>query len=82
MFEIGEKEIVNNDKLEIYHNTNNNEYIPLAKIPEFYGPDNGPRLGLPAKTVVEPPKDYLLQIYIGTIGLLGIVILYKYYERS
>jgi hypothetical protein len=82
-----EQKIAND--VNVYHDTTTDEYIPLAKIPKmweakidipFYGPDIGPRLGMPMKE--DTNDDYLMKIYIGSLGILGILILYKFYEKS
>jgi hypothetical protein len=66
--------------IQIYHNKTNNEYIPLAKleIPAQYGP-NTPIINGTSSNI---PKDYLLQFYIGSVGVLGILVLYKFFEKS
>ena len=78
-----------NEKVDIYYDSIANQYIPLAQIPKmwqakidipFYGPDYGARLGENANEL--PRDDYLMKIYIGSLGLLGILILYKFYEKS
>lgn len=70
------------DDMEIFHNKKGGEYIPLAKIPEQYGPDYRPRIGVDMPPASIPPKDKLLQFYIGSVGLLGIIVLYKFFEKS
>jgi hypothetical protein len=89
MQEINDKKV--NEKLDIYYDKTTNEYIPLAQIPKmwqakidipFYGPDNGPRLGIPQSKKESENDDILMKIYIGSLGILGILILYKFYEKS
>lgn len=75
----------NNDKnIQIYHNKKSNEYIPLANISEYYGPDY--RQLIDNSSIIQnniiTSKDYLLQFYIGTISFLGIIVLYKFFEKS
>jgi hypothetical protein len=68
--------------MEIFYNKKGGEYIPLAKIPDQYGPDYRPRIGIDMPPAIIAPKDSLLQFYIGTVGLLGIIVLYKFFEKS
>ena len=85
-----QQKLKDDEKVNIYYDDTTNEYIPLAQIPKmwrakidipFYGPDNGPRLG---ETTASPHEkdDYLMKIYIGSLGILGILILYNFYEKS
>ena len=67
------------NKMEIYLTQDKREYIPLAKLP-YYGPPidliNNPQ------NITEPQKDHLVQLYIATIGIVGIVILYHFFNKS
>ena len=82
MYHIFENNINNNLDLQIYHDKIKNEYIPLANVSQFYGPDYGPRIGISSNTENIKSKDVLLQFYIGSIGILGIAVLYKFFEKS
>ena len=71
----------NEQKMRVYYDYKNDEYLPLADIGDMYGPDYNPRIGISPSTNTVP-KDYLLQIYIGSLGVLGMVVLYKFFEKS
>jgi hypothetical protein len=59
--------------------------LPSNDLPIFYGPETETQHGKPfggntLKGDVE--NDFLLKVYIGSISVLGVLILYQYYERS
>jgi len=70
------------DSISIYNH--NNEYIPLAEI-DFFAPPIVPKEGIYGnnKEITDTAKDNtLLRLYIGGVGILGIMVLYKFYEKS
>jgi len=69
-----------NRKIEIYRNPIANEFITLANLSDYY--DFFPDYHYSNKNINTPPKDYLLQFYIGSMGVLGILMLYTYFEKS
>lgn len=69
--------ILNDKKIDLYYDKYLNEYIPLANIHDYQESNN---YFFPKEKIIS--KDYLLQFYIGSIGLLGIIVLYKFYEKS
>jgi hypothetical protein len=78
-----ETEMTKNEfNIDFYHNKEANEILPLANL---YGPDDN--LRFQNNTIKQPldnkeNNDYILQIYIGSISILGIIVLYKFYQKS